>query len=136
MDGAGFLGSHLCECLLGEAHDVLCVDNSYTGTKDNIRPLLSHPCFELTGSKSRVETRPLPPDDPSRRCPAITFSRHPLDWQPKASLGQGLKRTIEYFENTLVWLAAMFPGKIENWCFVARARKKRYPLGKRSLTGA
>ncbi len=45
--GAGFLGSHLCEKLLGEGHDVLCVDNFFTGSKENILPLLSHPRFEL-----------------------------------------------------------------------------------------
>ena len=45
--GAGFIGSHLCERLLGEGHDVLCVDNFYTGTKDNIHHLLGHPYFEL-----------------------------------------------------------------------------------------
>ena len=45
--GAGFLGSHLCERLLGEGCDVLCVDNFFTGTKDNISQLLDHPHFEL-----------------------------------------------------------------------------------------
>src|SRR5512133_3036896 len=45
--GAGFLGSHLCERLLRDDCDVLCVDNFYSGTKDNIVPLLSHPHFEL-----------------------------------------------------------------------------------------
>jgi len=45
--GAGFLGSHLCERLLGEGHDVLCVDNFYTGTRDNILGMLSNPRFEL-----------------------------------------------------------------------------------------
>ncbi|MCX8118424.1 MAG: SDR family oxidoreductase [Desulfobacterota bacterium] len=45
--GAGFLGSHLCERLLREGHDVLCVDNFYTGTKRNIVHLLDHPYFEL-----------------------------------------------------------------------------------------
>ncbi len=45
--GAGFLGSHLCERLLADGHDVLCVDNFYTGTKDNILHLLRHPRFEL-----------------------------------------------------------------------------------------
>ena len=44
--GAGFLGSHLCERLLREGHDVLCVDNYFTGRKDNIVPLLGHPHFE------------------------------------------------------------------------------------------
>jgi UDP-glucuronate decarboxylase len=45
--GAGFLGSHLCERLLQEGHDVLCVDNFYTGSKRNISFLLENPNFEL-----------------------------------------------------------------------------------------
>jgi UDP-glucuronate decarboxylase len=45
--GAGFLGSHLCERLLHQGHDVLCVDNFYTGAKANIAHLLTHPRFEL-----------------------------------------------------------------------------------------
>jgi UDP-glucuronate decarboxylase len=45
--GAGFLGSHLCERLLADGHDVLCVDNFFTGSKDNIAHLLDHPYFEL-----------------------------------------------------------------------------------------
>jgi UDP-glucuronate decarboxylase len=45
--GAGFLGSHLCERLIGDGHDVLCVDNFFTGTRSNIAHLLGHPQFEL-----------------------------------------------------------------------------------------
>jgi len=45
--GAGFLGSHLCERLLNEGNDVLCVDNFYTSTRRNIVHLLEHPNFEL-----------------------------------------------------------------------------------------
>ena len=45
--GAGFLGSHLCERLLADGHDVLCVDNFFTGTKDNVAAMLGHPHFEL-----------------------------------------------------------------------------------------
>jgi UDP-glucuronate decarboxylase len=45
--GAGFLGSHLCERLLHQGHDVLCVDNFFTGSKANIAHLLTHPRFEL-----------------------------------------------------------------------------------------
>src|SRR3954453_13553622 len=45
--GAGFLGSHLCQALLAQGHDVLCVDNFYTGTKDNLLDVLTHPHFEL-----------------------------------------------------------------------------------------
>ena len=44
--GAGFLGSHLCERLLAEGNDVLCVDNYFTGRKDNIAHLMSNPHFE------------------------------------------------------------------------------------------
>jgi UDP-glucuronate decarboxylase len=46
--GAGFLGSHLCERLLNEGCDVLCVDNFYTGTKRNIEQLIRNPYFELS----------------------------------------------------------------------------------------
>ncbi|MEA3182763.1 MAG: UDP-glucuronate decarboxylase [Gammaproteobacteria bacterium] len=45
--GAGFLGSHLCERLIKEGHDVLCVDNYFTGTRANVAGLLGHPRFEL-----------------------------------------------------------------------------------------
>jgi len=45
--GAGFIGSHLCERLLKEGHEVLCVDNFFTGTKDNIVHLLDNPYFEV-----------------------------------------------------------------------------------------
>lgn len=45
--GAGFLGSHLCERLLSQGNEVICVDNLYTGTKDNIQHLLSNPHFEF-----------------------------------------------------------------------------------------
>ena len=45
--GAGFLGSHLCERLLNDGHNVICVDNFFTGTKDNILHLLDNPHFEI-----------------------------------------------------------------------------------------
>lgn len=44
--GAGFLGSHLCERLLGQGHEVLCVDNFFTGSRENIEPLLASTHFE------------------------------------------------------------------------------------------
>ena len=47
MGGAGFLGSHLCDRLVREGSDVICVDNLFTGTKDNIRHLLANPYFEF-----------------------------------------------------------------------------------------
>jgi UDP-glucuronate decarboxylase len=45
--GAGFLGSHLCERLLAQGHEVICADNYFTGSKANIAHLLNHPYFEL-----------------------------------------------------------------------------------------
>ncbi|HEY8224772.1 MAG TPA: UDP-glucuronic acid decarboxylase family protein [Pyrinomonadaceae bacterium] len=45
--GAGFIGSHLCERLIGEGHDVICLDNFFTGRRENIFPLLDNPRFEL-----------------------------------------------------------------------------------------
>jgi len=45
--GAGFLGSHLCDRLIGQGHEVICLDNFFTGRKSNIRHLLGNPAFEL-----------------------------------------------------------------------------------------
>ncbi|KAB2876784.1 MAG: SDR family oxidoreductase [Ideonella sp.] len=45
--GAGFLGSHLCDRLVADGHDVLCVDNFFTGARDNIAHLIGNPRFEL-----------------------------------------------------------------------------------------
>src|SRR5881409_2708440 len=45
--GAGFLGSHLCAKLIAAGHEVLCVDNFYTGRRTNLAPLLPHPAFEV-----------------------------------------------------------------------------------------
>ena len=45
--GAGFLGSHLCQRLLNDGHEVLCVDNFYTGTRDNIIEMMDDPHFEM-----------------------------------------------------------------------------------------
>jgi len=45
--GAGFLGSHLSDVLIKQGHDIICLDNFFTGNKENVRHLLSHPNFEL-----------------------------------------------------------------------------------------
>jgi len=52
---------------------------------------------ELTGSDSRIEFHPLPPDDPPRRCPDVTKAKDLLGWEPRVKLKVGLKRTIEWF---------------------------------------
>jgi len=58
--------------------------------------------IELTGSKSEIVLNSLPEDDPQRRRPDITLARKLLDWQPKISLDEGLKKTIEYFHRLLL----------------------------------
>jgi UDP-glucuronate decarboxylase len=55
----------------------------------------------MTGSRSGIERRPLPQDDPMQRCPDIARARELLDWQPKVRLEDGLKRTIDYFDALL-----------------------------------
>ncbi len=62
---------------------------------------LAETVLSLTGSNSKIETRPLPQDDPMQRCPDISLAREKLDWSPEVKLEDGLKRTIEYFEQTL-----------------------------------
>ncbi len=56
--------------------------------------------MELTGSKSRLVTLPLPADDPSRRRPDITLARQHLGWQPTVPLREGLEQTIAWFRGT------------------------------------
>jgi len=55
----------------------------------------------LTGSASKVIHRPLPQDDPRQRRPDISVAQNTLDWNPKVSLSEGLKKTIPYFEGLL-----------------------------------
>ncbi|MFO1311366.1 MAG: UDP-glucuronic acid decarboxylase family protein [Burkholderiales bacterium] len=57
--------------------------------------------LRLTGSRSRIEYRPLPPDDPVRRQPDITRARSTLGWEPKVRLEDGLTETIGYFRKLL-----------------------------------
>ena len=52
--GAGFIGSHLCERLLNDGNDVLCVDNYFTGTKSNIVHLLDKNQFELISKLKNI----------------------------------------------------------------------------------
>ena len=62
---------------------------------------LAERVLRLTGSRSWLERRPLPADDPRRRCPDIGAAERQLDWQPRVSLDEGLERTIVYFRNLL-----------------------------------
>jgi UDP-glucuronate decarboxylase len=62
---------------------------------------LAEKVLRLTGSRSRIALRPLPADDPVRRCPDISLARAKLGWEPRVGLEDGLKRTIEYFRERL-----------------------------------
>lgn len=62
---------------------------------------LANRIIELTGSKSRIERRELPMDDPRKRKPDISRARKHLGWEPKVSLEEGLPKTIAYFDALL-----------------------------------
>ena len=62
---------------------------------------LAEKVLQLTGSKSKIERRPLPEDDPKVRRPDISIARSILGWEPKIALEEGLKKTIPYFQSVI-----------------------------------
>ena len=62
---------------------------------------LAEKVVALTGSRSKIEFRPLPTDDPKQRQPDISLARSALNWSPKIQVDEGLKKTIAYFDATL-----------------------------------
>mgnify|MGYP000082525751 CR=1 FL=1 len=62
---------------------------------------LAETVIDLTGSKSTLETHPLPQDDPMQRQPDISLAKKHLEWEPKIQLRQGLEKTIAYFDAVL-----------------------------------
>ncbi len=58
---------------------------------------LAEVIIRMTGSRSKIIFKPLPQDDPIRRCPDITLAKEKLNWEPEVELEEGMKRTIEYF---------------------------------------
>jgi UDP-glucose 4-epimerase len=114
--GAGFLGSHLCERLVGEGHDVtfalyveveqlynlacpVCIGNSGEFTMRQI----AESVLRLTGGKSKLKYLPAPEDDPMQRQPEIRLAKEKSGWAPKVGLEDGLKETIAYFRKALAW---------------------------------
>jgi UDP-glucuronate decarboxylase len=62
---------------------------------------LARQVLDLTGSRSRLEFRPLPEDDPKQRRPDLALAKSVLDWEPRVGLDEGLRRTIAYFDAQL-----------------------------------
>ena len=62
---------------------------------------LAEKVIKNVGGKSKLAFQPLPQDDPMQRQPIISLAKDKLDWEPKVSLDDGLKRTVEYFRNLL-----------------------------------
>jgi len=58
---------------------------------------LAETVIRMTGSRSRITSRPLPQDDPTQRRPDITLAKEKLGWEPKVRLEEGLAKTIAYF---------------------------------------
>jgi len=59
---------------------------------------LANKVIALTGSKSKIEFKPLPSDDPVQRQPKITLARETMKWTPSTGLDEGLRRAISYFQ--------------------------------------
>lgn len=84
--------------LMDSADDVTGPINLGNPEERTIRELAEE-VLRLTGSKSKIEFRPLPADDPTQRCPDIGLARKTLGWEPSVRLEDGLKETIAYFRS-------------------------------------
>jgi len=87
--GAGFVGSHLCEALLARGHDVLCVDNFYTGERDSIAHLLDNPNFELLRHDVTLPLHVEVDEIYNLACPAspVHYQRDPVQTTKTSVLG-------------------------------------------------
>ncbi|OEU71388.1 MAG: NAD-dependent dehydratase [Desulfovibrio sp. S3730MH75] len=86
---------------------IMNTDDSFTGPVNLGNPReftirqLAEIIINMTGSSSKIEFKPLPENDPCQRRPDITLAQKTIDWAPSTPLEEGLKPTIEYFENVL-----------------------------------
>lgn len=105
---------HVSDLLRG-LETMMATDDSITGPINLGNPheitirQLAEKIIQLTGSQSQLVYRPLPEDDPTRRCPDITLAKSILKWEPETDLETGLKDTIAYFEH-LLSKASAHPG--------------------------
>lgn len=92
--GAGFIGSHLCERLVNEGNDVICLDNFYSGSKENVWHLIGKPNFELV-RHDVVNPYWAEVDE------IYNLAKSELGWEPKVTLDEGLDHIIQYFREYL-----------------------------------
>jgi UDP-glucuronate decarboxylase len=86
--------------LMAASDDVTGPVNLGNPVETTVREL-AETIIAMTGSRSKIEHRPLPVDDPTQRCPDISRARNLLDWEPRVPLATGLERTIAYFNRLL-----------------------------------
>jgi UDP-glucuronate decarboxylase len=87
--GAGFLGSHLCDSLLAKKHEVICLDNFYTGSRKNVQHLLDNPNFELIRHDVSIPIQVEVDAIMNLACPAspIQYQRYPVQTIKTSILG-------------------------------------------------
>ena len=86
--------------LMAASDDVTGPVNLGNPVETTVREL-AETIIAMTGSRSKIENRPLPVDDPTQRCPDISRARNLLDWEPRVPLATGLERTIAFFNRLL-----------------------------------
>jgi UDP-glucuronate decarboxylase len=91
---------------------LMAAEDEFTGPMNLGNPAefavleLAEKIIDLTGSPSRLVFKPLPSDDPKRRRPEIFLAKEKLGWEPKVSLEQGLRKTIQYYDDQLRTMSA------------------------------
>ncbi len=86
--------------LMAASDDVTGPINLGNPVETTVREL-AETIIAMTGSRSKIESRPLPVDDPTQRCPDISRARNLLEWEPRVPLAVGLERTVAYFNRLL-----------------------------------
>ena len=97
--------------LMAASDDVTGPINLGNPVETTVREL-AEKIIAMIGSRSKIESRPLPVDDPTQRCPDISRARNLLDWEPRVPLEIGLERTIAYFNRLLCERGEISEGKL------------------------
>ena len=97
--------------LMAASDDVTGPINLGNPVETTVREL-AEKILAMIGSRSKIESRPLPVDDPTQRCPDISRARNLLDWEPRVPLEIGLERTIAYFNRLLCERGEISEGKL------------------------